>query len=128
MAVSEATTLLDDAGDIYQRPLLHNKGTILYLNPRHQSTYYNRATAVEHGPGVNGLTWFMLTLNLECFEHVTSHWDAVPAHLDEYLDRGDRFMNARQHDELLIDDESFTRSRKYFWPLSTLGQFEETLR
>lgn len=47
--------------------------------------------------------------------------------IDRYLSDGATFMQPDTHDTLLVDDESFSRSRKYFWVISTLSDFEDKL-
>jgi hypothetical protein len=42
---------------------------------------------------------------------------------DSFLDDGKTFLTAKEHDNLLVDDENFSRSRKYFWSLSCLSEF-----
>lgn len=51
-------------------------------------------------------------------------WEHLADHFDEFLDDGKAFMNPKEHDKLLVDDETFSRSRKYFWTLNCLSQFD----
>jgi hypothetical protein len=51
-------------------------------------------------------------------------WGQLVDHFDGFLDDGKAFMNPKEHDNLLVDDETFSRSRKYFWTLSCLSQFD----
>lgn len=48
-------------------------------------------------------------------------------HFDSLLDEGNIFMDPAAHDNLLVDDEAFSRSRKYFWALSCLVIFRASL-
>jgi hypothetical protein len=51
------------------------------------------------------------------------NWGKLVEHFDNFLKNGKPFLNAREHDNLLVDDETFSRSRKYFWSLSCLSEF-----
>jgi hypothetical protein len=51
------------------------------------------------------------------------NWGKLVEHFDNFLKDGKPFLNAREHDNLLVDDETFSRSRKYFWSLSCLSEF-----
>lgn len=36
-------------------------------------------------------------------------------------------MDPKKHDALLVDDSAFSRSRMYFWAISTLTEFDKTI-
>jgi hypothetical protein len=42
------------------------------------------------------------------------NWGKLVEHFDTFLNDGKPFLNAREHENLLVDDETFSRSRKYF--------------
>jgi hypothetical protein len=54
-------------------------------------------------------------------------WQRLSRHFDTYFATGKVFLDPKQHDYLLSDDESFSRSRKYFWALSCLKEFDLVL-
>ena len=43
------------------------------------------------------------------------------------MDDESTILFPERHDELLWDDENFTRSRTYFWAINALAQFHKTL-
>ena len=51
-------------------------------------------------------------------------WEGLLLYFDGLLDDRKVFMKPKDHDSLLVDDEAFSRSRKYFWDLSCLSEFE----
>ncbi len=66
---------------------------------------------------------FVLALVEEGIKEALFCWDDLVNYFDKFLDDGKIFMNPNKHDALLVDDETFSRSRKYFWALSTLIEF-----
>lgn len=63
-----------------------------------------------------------------CVDETNRQWDVIGHYMDRYLSDASTFMQPDQHDTLLVDDESFSRSRKYFWVISTLSDFEDKLQ
>jgi hypothetical protein len=59
----------------------------------------------------------------EILDTLLRNWGKLVEHFDEFLKDGKPFLKAREHDNLLVDDETFSRSRKYFWSLSCLSEF-----
>lgn len=51
-------------------------------------------------------------------------WGGLVTYFDKFLDEGKVFMDPTAHDNLLVDDEAFSRSRKYFWALSCLSELQ----
>jgi hypothetical protein len=51
------------------------------------------------------------------------------AALDEYFEKllEEDFMDPRQYAKLLFDDESFSRSQKYFWAIGCLTEFDASI-
>lgn len=50
-------------------------------------------------------------------------------YVDKMLDiGGDILLDPRKHDELLYDDDSFSRSRKYWWAINLLGAIKESIQ
>jgi hypothetical protein len=63
--------------------------------------------------------WFVR----EILNVLLRNWGQLVEHFDHFLKDGKPFLNSREHDNLLVDDETFSRSRKYFWSLSCLSEF-----
>ena len=93
--------------------------TILLLTP---PLFTSRRSSTPHlmdGP----MHSMALYLILDCFQKLRAHWLALRDHLEHLLDERQALMNPKDHDELLWDDELFTRSRKYFWAIHCLTEF-----
>ncbi|RDL38394.1 uncharacterized protein BP5553_02734 [Venustampulla echinocandica] len=86
--------------------------TILYLKP-------TRDPPTAHTSESN-----MPQLDWDRFEPKKLSWGLLVGNFDEFLDDGKVFMKPKEHDNLLVDDETFSRSRKYFWTLSCLSEFD----
>ena len=59
-------------------------------------------------------------------ERINQHWGAFQPFFDYILDGGDSLMQPAEHDKLLFDDAAFSRSRRYFWAIDCLSEFEAT--
>jgi hypothetical protein len=57
-------------------------------------------------------------------ERITQRWADFLSYFDYILDGGDSLMDPAGHDNLLFDDAAFGRSRKYFWAIDCLTEFE----
>ena len=57
-------------------------------------------------------------------EKITQRWADFLSYFDYILDGGDSLMKPAEHDNLLFDDGSFSRSRKYFWAIDCLSEFD----
>ncbi|CZR56880.1 uncharacterized protein PAC_06769 [Phialocephala subalpina] len=51
-------------------------------------------------------------------------WEDLLSYFNQFLTEGEVYLNPQQHDNLLVDDESFSRSKKYFWAITTLTEIE----
>ena len=59
-------------------------------------------------------------------ERISERWAAFQSFFDDILDVRDSLMQPAKHDNLLFDDGSFSRSRRYFWAIDCLSEFEST--
>lgn len=57
-------------------------------------------------------------------EKISERWAGFQSYFDYILDSGDSLMQPAEHDNLLFDDGAFSRSRKYFWAIDCLSEFE----
>ncbi|KAF7507827.1 hypothetical protein GJ744_009991 [Endocarpon pusillum] len=55
---------------------------------------------------------------------ISDRWAEFQSFFDFILDHGDSLMQPSEHDNLLFDDGSFSRSRRYFWVIDCLSEFE----
>lgn len=60
-------------------------------------------------------------------EKISDRWADFQAYFDYMLDSGNSLMHPAEHDNLLFDDGSFSRSRKYFWAIGCLTEFDKTI-
>ncbi|KAL2065226.1 hypothetical protein VTL71DRAFT_2895 [Oculimacula yallundae] len=75
--------------------------------------------------------WFM-NQHLEMVYHiallVTSQWELIDSYLEELLDEGPTILHGDSYVELLFEDDAYSRSRKYFWILGCLHEFQSSLK
>ena len=57
-------------------------------------------------------------------ERIADRWAEFLSYFDYILDSGDFLMKPAEHDNLLFDDGAFSRSRRYFWAIDCLSEFE----
>ena len=57
-------------------------------------------------------------------ERIADRWADFLSYFDYILDSGDSLMKPAEHDNLLFDDGAFSRSRRYFWAIDCLSEFE----
>ena len=57
-------------------------------------------------------------------ERISSRWADFQSFFEFILDGGDSLMKPTEHDNLLFDDGAFSRSRRYFWAIDCLSEFE----
>ncbi|KAL8992176.1 MAG: hypothetical protein Q9188_007647, partial [Gyalolechia gomerana] len=58
---------------------------------------------------------------------ISERWAEFQSFFDYILDSGDSLMQPTNHDNLLFDDGSFSRSRRYFWAIDCLSEFETSI-
>ena len=109
--------------------------TLLVLAPDH--FFNDKNTSFPMGPSSPGraqalgyslgrLTHPGAELNLigQGLERITDRWAEFLSYFDYILDGGDSLMKPAEHDNLLFDDGAFSRSRRYFWAIDCLSEFE----
>lgn len=60
-------------------------------------------------------------------ERISDRWASFQAYFDFILDSRDSLMKPSEHDNLLFDDGAFSRSRKYFWAIDCLAEFDNCI-
>ncbi|KAI4172149.1 MAG: hypothetical protein LQ346_008650 [Caloplaca aetnensis] len=68
-----------------------------------------------------------LNLIAQGLAKISERWAAFQNFFDYILDNGDSLMQPTDHDNLLFDDGSFSRSRRYFWAITCLSEFENAI-
>ncbi|KAL8711184.1 MAG: hypothetical protein Q9220_004329 [cf. Caloplaca sp. 1 TL-2023] len=86
-----------------------------------------RAQALGHCLG--RLTRVGAELNLigQGLARISERWADFQSFFDYILDSGDSLMQPHEHDNLLFDDGAFSRSRRYFWAIDCLSEFENAI-
>lgn len=112
---------------------LPGRWTIVDLQPRHEprdpaadGRLVSHLLKIPAFEPKTCTTSFMSIVYASVFKSAVS-WSMILLYFDTFLGSGKAFMNPREHDALLVDDGAFTRSRKYFWALSTLSEFDKVL-
>ena len=71
---------------------------------------------------------FCLSLSVRIFKSILTSARELVSHLAHLLEAGaEAILDPSHHDALLFDDEAFSRSRKYFWAVDSLQDFQTTL-
>lgn len=81
------------------------------------------------GYSLSRLTQPGAELNLigQGLERIADRWADFLSYFDYILDGGDSLMKPAEHDNLLFDDGAFSRSRRYFWAIDCLSEFENSI-
>lgn len=88
--------------------------TILLLSPPRKD---DLVIPMEH-PAL-----YVLLVIKEGLRQAASAWESMRDHFRMILDDQNTMMDPQKHDELLFDDDAFSRSRLYFWAVDSLELF-----
>ena len=58
---------------------------------------------------------------------ISDRWAEFHSFFDFTLDGSDSLMQPSEHDNLLFDDGAFSRSRRYFWAIDCLSEFDVSI-
>ncbi|KAI4288182.1 MAG: hypothetical protein L6R35_002557 [Caloplaca aegaea] len=86
-----------------------------------------RAQALGHCLGRLTRAGAELNLIAQGLARICERWTDFQSFFDYILDDGDSLMQPADHDNLLFDDGSFSRSRRYFWAINCLSEFENAI-
>ncbi|KAL8670900.1 MAG: hypothetical protein Q9168_004590 [Polycauliona sp. 1 TL-2023] len=86
-----------------------------------------RAQALGHCLGRLTRAGAELNLIAQGLARISERWTDFQSFFDYILDSGDSLMQPNKHDNLLFDDGSFSRSRRYFWAIDCLSEFDTTI-
>ncbi len=109
--------------------------TMLVLAPNHFFNEHNKSFPTKDlapersqslGHCLGRLTQRGAEMNLigQGLERISERWADFQVFFDFILDNGDSLMQPYEHDNLLFDDGAFSRSRRYFWAINCLSEFE----
>ena len=68
-----------------------------------------------------------MNLIAQGLEKISERWADFQSFFDYTLDGGDSLMQPSEHDNLLFDDGAFSRSRRYFWAIDCLSEFDVSI-
>ncbi|TGO63809.1 hypothetical protein BOTNAR_0095g00070 [Botryotinia narcissicola] len=72
--------------------------------------------------------WTLLELKPMTFNKIiSSKWEQILEYFDNLITENIAFLNPLKHDNLLVDDETFSRSKRYFWAISTLKELDAVI-
>jgi hypothetical protein len=54
---------------------------------------------------------------------IAADWTEISEYVEQFIAGRDTFLHEKRHDQLLFDDDSFTRSRQYSWVITSTGEF-----
>ncbi|KAL8785629.1 MAG: hypothetical protein Q9213_003283 [Squamulea squamosa] len=86
-----------------------------------------RAQALGHCLGRLTRAGAELNLIAQGLARISERWADFQSFFDYILDSGDSLMQPQEHDNLLFDDGSFSRSRRYFWAIDCLSEFDTAI-
>ncbi|KAG8525549.1 uncharacterized protein KY384_009193 [Bacidia gigantensis] len=92
--------------------------TILYLTPE---GFGKPIGATGH------MDLAVLSLVTNMLMKVTDRWADLVDFLRTLLESSSLFLDPVRHDNLLFDNEDFTRSREQFWAINCLAEFESSI-
>ncbi|KAM5352849.1 hypothetical protein ACJ41O_005571 [Fusarium nematophilum] len=106
---------IDNASDPQRPPLDETVWTMLVLSPDSQRLR-------SDSPCRSNI--FMLGYIYDGLRQAADAWDAIRSSLTSVTDTEPPILDPRQHDDLLFDDDTFSRSRQYFWVVNSLESFK----
>ena len=92
-----------------------------------QALEVGESQSIGHAMGRMSRLGAEMNLIGHALEKIGERWSEFQAFFDFILDSGDSLMQPSEHDNLLFDDGAFSRSRKYFWAIDCLGEFDNCI-
>lgn len=86
-----------------------------------------RAQALGHCLGRLTRAGAELNLIAQGLARISERWTDFQNFFNYILDDEDSLMQPPNHDNLLFDDGSFSRSRRYFWAINCLSEFDNAI-
>jgi len=72
---------------------------------------------------LNGILPTLSATLLTIGTRIVAYWTEISEYVEQFIAGRDTFLHERRHDQLLFDDDSFTRSRQYSWVITSTGEF-----
>jgi hypothetical protein len=95
--------------------------TAMYMRPETFPRYKRAEYTKDHDEAIIA---DLLTQAIKC---VITRWKMVATHLKTFIVDHHLLLDPEGHDMLLFDDDSFSRSRKYFWVINFLAECESRI-
>ena len=86
-----------------------------------------RAQELGHCLGRHSRAGAEMNLILQGLERISERWAEFQSFFDFILNAGNALMEPLVHDNLLFDDGAFSRSRRYFWAIECLTEFDASI-
>lgn len=99
--------------------------TILYARPA--DNILDRAHDPMEELVIGMLPSLPLILQTSCLSGIREDYEELLDKIESNLGDRDSILSPDNHGKLLIDDQSFERSRRYFWTIDALDTFSGTL-
>lgn len=96
--------------------------TALYMRSETFKRYIN-----SEGPKETDYNFIAVDLLTQAVTSVVSQWAAIAKHLKAFIVDHHLLLDPEGHDRLLFDDDSFSRSRKYFWVINFLAECDSRI-
>ncbi|KAF7890698.1 hypothetical protein EAF00_009013 [Botryotinia globosa] len=96
--------------------------TLLELKPM---TFNKTISSVMHSDGTpqNALSTFF-DYTIIAVPRMIQKWEQILEYFENLITEKIAFLDPLKHDNLLVDDETFSRSKRYFWAISTLKELD----
>jgi hypothetical protein len=65
----------------------------------------------------------LVSITFEVISRLMRDWTAISDYIETFVASKFTFLEEEQHDLLLFDDDTFSRSRQYFWVITTISEF-----
>jgi hypothetical protein len=65
----------------------------------------------------------LVSITAEVMARLLREWTAISDYIETFVASKFTFLDEEQHDLLLFDDDTFSRSRQYFWVITTISEF-----
>lgn len=65
----------------------------------------------------------LLAILSDLIYRILGHWTKISEYVEGFIVGQDTILHEEEHDRLLFDDDTFTRSRQYFWVIASIGEF-----
>jgi hypothetical protein len=70
----------------------------------------------------------LISILFAILSKILTSWAAISDYIEIFVASKFTFLNEEEHDFLLFDDNIFSRSRQYFWVITSTGEFISIIR